>query len=191
MTRLFTGRGDDGTTGLYHGGRVRKDGPVPEAVGALDEAQAALGMARAETERGSELDRALLALQHDVYVVMAELSTASENHSKLIAGRSSVTRAMVAALEHRCDDLGGRVELSGDFVLSGQDRLSALLDVARTVVRRAERAAVPVAGDGSEVVPYLNRLSSLVWVLARWSEGEPVLAKDQTTLSDTDLPEEA
>jgi cob(I)alamin adenosyltransferase len=81
------------------------------------------------------------------------------------------------ALETVIDDIGGRFELPREFVVPGQDRGSALLDLARTVVRRAERAAAVVAADGSFVIPYLNRLSSALWTLARWVEGEPLLSR--------------
>src|SRR5881227_4238064 len=78
---IYTRKGDDGTTGLLFGGRVRKDDPAPEAYGAVDEAQAALGVARAETGEGSELDTLLVRLERDLWVVMAELATAPENRA--------------------------------------------------------------------------------------------------------------
>lgn len=177
--RLWTGKGDDGTTGLYHGGRVRKDGPEPEALGAVDEAQAAFGVARAEAEPGGELDGILRNVERELYVLMSELATAPANRSKLEPGRSLVTPEMVAGLERVADDVASRFELPSDFVLPGSTRLSALLEVARTVVRRAERAAVPVAVEGSSVLPYLNRLSSLAWALARWQEDEHPLTREE------------
>lgn len=177
MTRLWTGKGDDGTTGLLYGGRAPKASPRFEAVGAVDEAQASIGMARAETPGGSELDVILTALERDLWVLMAELATDDANRSKLIAGGSLVTRDMLTALEAMADDIGSRFELPREFVVPGQDRGSSLLDLARTVVRRAERSAAVVAPDDSFVIPYLNRLSSVLWTLARWVEGEPLLAR--------------
>ncbi len=175
---FYTRKGDGGTTGLLYGGRVSKDDPRPEAGGAVDEAQAAIGLARAEAARGSELDELLLGVERDLYVLMAELATLPENHHKLTPGASLVTAEMVSRIEGRTDDLAARFEMPKEFVLPGQDRTSALLEVARTVVRRAERRAVTVAGDDSSVVPYLNRLSSLLWAAARWQEsGGPVAAK--------------
>jgi cob(I)alamin adenosyltransferase len=168
---FYTRRGDDGSTGLLYGGRVAKDHPRPEAGGAVDEAQAAIGVARAEAGRGSELDQLLLAVERDLYVLMAELATLPENRGKLAAGTSLVTAEMVERVERATDDLAGRFPMPTEFVLPGQDRTSALLDMARTIVRRAERRAVAVAEDGSSVVPYLNRLSSLLWAAARWQEG--------------------
>jgi cob(I)alamin adenosyltransferase len=172
VTRLWTGAGDDGTTGLLFGGRVRKSSERPAAVGDVDEAQAAIGVARAETARGTELDGILTGVERDLWVLMAELATAPENHAKLVADQTLVSRSMIDRLEALTDDIGGRFDPPSEFVVPGQDRLSAALDLARTVVRRAERSAAVVATDGSSVIPYLNRLSSLLWTLARWAEGE-------------------
>ena len=175
MAKLYTGKGDDGTTGLYFGGRVPKDDARPEAYGAVDEAQAAIGLARAAVPRGSDLDELLVSVERDLYVLMAELATASENHHKLTAGQTSVSAAMVEAVEVATDDHGARFEFPTEFVVPGQSELAARLDVARTVVRRAERRSVAVAGAESHVVPYLNRLSSLLWTVARWVEADDTL----------------
>ena len=177
MTRLWTGAGDDGTTGLLFGGRVPKASARPEAIGSVDEAQAAIGLARAEAGRGSELDGLLTGLERDLWVLMAEIATDEANRSKLVAGTTLVTDEMVRRLETVTDDVGSRFEPPREFVVPGQDRLSALLDVARTVVRRAERAAAAVSDEGSLVVPYLNRLSSVLWTLARWVEGEALTSR--------------
>lgn len=177
MTRLWTGKGDDGTSGLLYGGREPKSSPRFDAVGAADEAQAAIGVARAEVTHGSELDVILIALQRDLWVLMAELATAEDHRDKLIPDGSLVTASMVTRLGDVADEIGGRFELPREFVVPGQDRTSALLDLARTVVRRAERAAAASAPSGSQVVPYLNRLSSVLWTLARWVEGEPLTAR--------------
>jgi cob(I)alamin adenosyltransferase len=168
---FYTRKGDDGTTGLLYGGRVPKDDARPEAGGAADEAQAAIGAARAEADPGGELDELLLSVERDLYVLMAELATLPENRHKLTAGASLVTPEMVQRIEAATDDLSSRFPMPTEFVLPGHDRTSALLEVARTVVRRAERRAVAVAEPGSSVVPYLNRLSSLLWAAARWQEG--------------------
>ncbi len=175
--RIYTRRGDDGTTGLLHGGRVRKDDPVPEAVGDVDEAQAALGVARAELEPGSELDQLIVGIERDLWVLMAELSAAPGNRGAPAGGRSAVTAEMVASLEPLIDDITGRFDAPAEFVVPGQTRSAATLDVARTVVRRAERRALAAASPGSHVVPYLNRLSDLLWTLARWQEGTSLPAR--------------
>ncbi len=179
MSRIYTRTGDDGTTGLLFGGRVPKDHPAPAACGDVDEAQAAIGMARAlAAGTDAELNDLLVAVERDLWVLMAELATAPENRSKLVPGRTSVTPAMVAALEPLIDDVTSRFPAPREFVLPGQTPPAAALDVARAVVRRAERTALSAAAAGSHVVPYLNRLSDLLWALARWQEGEPLLAKD-------------
>ena len=176
--KIYTRKGDDGTTGLLYSGRVRKDSAVISANGAVDEAQAALGVARAGTEPGSELDDILIGVERDLYVLMAELATAAANRSKLQPGVTLVTPDMVASLEGQIDAVTARFPPLTDFVIPGHDPLSAALDVARTVVRRAERAALGAASDGSDVVPYLNRLSDLLWALARCQEhGESLLSR--------------
>lgn len=174
--KVYTRKGDDGTTGLLFGGRVAKHDPGPAAYGEVDEAVSALGLARAESERGSELHEILVRLQRELFVAGAELATGPENRTKLEPGVSRVTAEMVTALEPLIDEITDRFEPPREFVLPGENRLAAALDLARTVVRRAERAAVAAvdAGwlEGSEVVPYLNRLADLVYTLARWQEGE-------------------
>jgi cob(I)alamin adenosyltransferase len=174
---ISTKRGDDGTTGLLHGGRVRKDSARIGTNGAIDEAQAALGLARAEV-RGTELDDELAGLERDLWVVMAEVATAPRSRSRLVEGRTLVTAEMVDALERRVHELEAAGAMPSEFVVPGQTRASAALDLARTVVRRAERMAVALGvGDGSHVVPYLNRLSDLCWLLARSSEREHLTAR--------------
>ena len=207
MPKIYTRTGDDGTTGLLFGKRVRKDHPIIEANGVVDEAQAVIGVARAETERGSELDSMLVGIERDMWVLMAEIATAPEDRSKLQSGKTLVTPEMVTALEERIDDLKARTDVPADFVVPGQDRTSALLDQARTVVRRAERLFIsgggaadatgesaaqdpgtkgsslegPAAAGSSQsdsfVGPYLNRLSDLLWTAARWQEGIHELAR--------------
>ncbi len=190
--KIYTRTGDDGSTGLFYGGRVPKDSALPMAYGAVDEAQAFLGVARAQvsavgsdggaadadTADLAELDAVLSGVCKDLYVLMAELATDPQNHDKLEYGTSRVTAEMAEALETQIDDFKARFEAPSHFAVPGQDPLSAALDVARTVVRRAERASVAAAADGSHVLVYLNRLSDLVWTLARWVEGTTILAKD-------------
>ncbi|MFN8040294.1 MAG: cob(I)yrinic acid a,c-diamide adenosyltransferase [Acidimicrobiales bacterium] len=170
--KIYTRKGDDGTTGLLFGGRVAKDSPLPVAYGAVDEAQAALGVARAEAEPGSELDDLLVHLERDLWVAMSELATEPHNRAKLEPGTSLVTEPMVERLEQLIDDLTGRFEAPTEFVVPGGTRVAAQLDVARTVVRRAERDALAAEVAGSAVGPYLNRLSDLLWTMARWQEAE-------------------
>lgn len=181
MTRLWTGKGDDGTSGLLYGGRAPKSSPRFEALGAADEAQAAIGVARAEVAGGTELDTILTAVARDLWVLMAELATEPENRVRLVEGQTLASPDMVRTVEQVIVDIGSRFEPPAEFVVPGQDRTSALLDLARTVVRRAERAALPVAAEGSSVLPYLNRLSTLLWTLARWAEDEPLPTRTTRT----------
>lgn len=169
--KIYTRTGDDGTTGLLFGGRVRKDDPLPSAYGDVDEAQATIGVVRAHNGN-HHLDQMLIALQRDLWVLMAELATAPENRGRLEGGTSLVTAEMVTHLEELIDEVSGRFEPPTEFVVPGQTVLSAHLDVARTVVRRAERSVLAACAEGSSVGPYLNRLSDLLWTLARAEEGE-------------------
>jgi len=175
--KVYTKTGDDGTTGLLYGGRVAKNSPLPIAYGGVDEAQAALGVVRAELDSDDELGPMLVAIMRDLWVLMAELATLPENRHKLTPGATLVTVEMVDALEAHIDQVSGLFEPPTEFVVPGQNRVAALLDVARTVVRRAERDAIVAAPSDSLVVPYLNRLSDLAWTLARWREGESLTAR--------------
>ena len=175
--KIYTRKGDDGTTGLYYGGRVRKDDPAPMAYGDVDEAQAAIGLARAEVRVAAAddvtlagLDQTLIGLERDLWVLMADLATDEINRSKLIAGATRVTDEMIDALEALIDSYSSRFELPKEFVVPGQNRVSALLDVARTVTRRAERSSLTAVAEDSLVLTYLNRLSDLLWTLARFAE---------------------
>ncbi|HVV36809.1 MAG TPA: cob(I)yrinic acid a,c-diamide adenosyltransferase [Acidimicrobiales bacterium] len=176
----YTGKGDDGTTGLLYGGRVAKDSALPMAYGAVDEAQAFIGVARTHFAPGSEIDELLVHVARDLWVLMAELATLPENRHKLGAG-SKTDAAMLAALERHVEVAESHFEVPKEFVVPGQNAGAAALDVARTVVRRAERHALAAVGDDEHclALPYLNRLSSLLWALARWAEGDATLqAKD-------------
>ena len=184
--RVYTKTGDDGTTGLFYGGRVRKDSELPRAYGTVDEAQAVLGIARAHA-RGAgatEMNDLLTRLERDLYVLMAELATLPENRHKLTNDMSRVTQPMVDALEVLIDDISERFDPPTEFVVPGEDLVAAYLDLGRTVVRRAERyaiAAADAADASSLVVVYLNRLSDLLWTMARWREGTSLAARTRNT----------
>ena len=172
---MYTKTGDDGTTGLLYGGRLRKDHALVEAYGTVDEAIAALGSARAESTSSAELRMLLARLQRDLMVLGAELATAREHKHKLDDGRTRVTAAMVDALDPMIDERLARKPLEPRFVLPGGTRLAAAIDTARVTVRRAERRVLAALDDDDqgEVVRYLNRLSDLLFVLAREAEDEP------------------
>lgn len=179
--RIYTKAGDDGTTGLFLGGRVSKADALMAACGDLDEAVAALGVARAALAAAGGAEDAgiaelVLSLQRDLFVVAADLATNPDHRDRLKDGVSRVTPAMVTRLEEEIDDRVARHPLRPVFVVPGANPASAALDVARTVVRRAERAVVALVGTGrpvtEEVTAYVNRVSDLVFVLARGAAGE-------------------
>jgi len=173
VPRVTTRTGDDGTTGLLYGGRVGKDSPVVEANGAIDEAQAAIGLARAELADDPALAELLLQVERDLWVAMAEVATPPEARSRLEPGVGLVTDAMVGALEEHIEALRASLRMPAQFALPGANGRAALLDVARTVVRRAERRAVAAGlAEHSLVVVYLNRLSDLLWIAARLHEDD-------------------
>lgn len=176
--RIYTKTGDDGTTGLFYGGRVPKDSELPTAYGTVDEAQAVLGLARAAAGPDSEVAELLIPVMRDLWVLMAELATLPENRSKLTPGSTAVAEAMIERLEQLIDLLDERFDPPTEFVVPGGDPVAAWLDLARTVVRRAERHALVAAPAPSLVVPYLNRLSDLLWTMARWQEGTSLRVKD-------------
>jgi cob(I)alamin adenosyltransferase len=183
---VATGRGDDGTTALLFGGeRVSKDDLRTEAYGAVDEAVAALGLARAELSvaaRAGELspDLARLAelvlrIQRELFVVGAELATNPEARDKARDDVTRVSPRMVDGMDEMLREMEGRIALPQEFVVPGETRLSAALEMGRTVLRRAERRAVTLShhDEGladSRLLPYLNRLADLLWVLARAAE---------------------
>ena len=173
--KIYTRKGDDGTTGLLYGGRVPKDSAQPTAYGTVDELQAFIGVARAEGDE--QLGDILLHVERDLWVLMGELATDASNRDKLTPGATLVTDEMVEHLEGLIDQVSELFEPPTEFVVPGQNRVSAQLDVARTVARRAERDAIAAAVPGSAAVPYLNRLSDLLWTLARWQEGTALPAR--------------
>ncbi len=182
---VATRRGDDGTTGLLFGGeRIWKDDARAEAFGDVDEAVAALGLARAElslrTQYGAlpsnlaQLSEMILRLQRELFVVGADLATAPGSRDRQKPGETRVTAEMVAGLDASLSQAESAVVMPREFVVPGESRLSAALEMARTIVRRAERRAVALRRaepvDGDHLIPYLNRLADLLWVLARAAE---------------------
>ena len=175
--KIYTRDGDEGETGLLYGGKVSKSSSLPEAYGTVDEAQAILGLVRTECEKGSDLEYKVIHIERDLYVLMAELATDPSNYDKLESGKSKVNDEMITFLEEFIDDISSRFELPKEFVIPGQNRISALIDIARTVVRRAERRTIACGVKNSLAVPYLNRLSDLLWAMARWQEGESITSR--------------
>ena len=169
--RVTTRTGDAGETSLFGKGRVRKTDPRIVALGDLDEAQSALGLARAMAP-ASRMGRELLELQQGLYVAMSEVATPRDDLARL---KTRLDAAAIAKLDSTLDWLKARTVIEGRFVVPGGSPISAALDHARTVARRAERSVVACvdsgAVSGGALLPWLNRLSDLLFVLARSTEG--------------------
>jgi cob(I)alamin adenosyltransferase len=181
VVKIYTKKGDDGSTSLWYGGRVPKHHGRTEAYGALDEACSQLGVARALCgPEQAEIAADILRLQDDLFVAGAELATAPEAVDRLEDGISRTTEKMVGELEERIDHYMDQVDLPPQFVIPGGNQLSAQLDVARTTIRRAERrlSALNEAGElaGETVLHFVNRASDYAFALARFADvAEPVL----------------
>ena len=173
--KIYTRGGDDGTTGLLYGGRVPKDDPRTWVYGTLDEVVSALGLARSGglTER---VEPIVVRIQREMFVVGAQLATQKTNQGKLSPGVSRVTPEMTAAAEADIDALVDEHPLPDEFILPGETAGAAGLDLARSIVRRAEREAVALDRQDlvfdPEILRYLNRVSDLLFSLARYEEAE-------------------
>jgi cob(I)alamin adenosyltransferase len=181
---VATRRGDDGTTALLFGGeRIAKDDLRTEAYGTIDEAVAALGLVRAQLEAihptglviavGDVAD-VVLRIQRELFVVAAELATQPAAWDRQVEGVSRVSAAMVEGLETQLREAETAIVMPTEFVVPGETLVSAALEIARTILRRAERRAVTLGSEGlipgPHLLPYLNRLADLLWVLARAAE---------------------
>jgi cob(I)alamin adenosyltransferase len=165
--KIYTKTGDDGTTGLYGGGRVRKDHSRVEAYGAVDELNAALGLVRAESPP-AEIDELLARIQNELFDLGAELATPQPAARGLtVAGHREI-----GALESAIDRFESNLAPLKTFILPAGTRAAAALHLGRTICRRAERRVVTLAAESSEntstqLIVYLNRLGDLLFVLAR------------------------
>jgi cob(I)alamin adenosyltransferase len=166
---VSTGGGDDGTTTLLGSGRMGKDDPRIVVLGDVDEASSFLGLARVEAEE--EVGMLLIELQRLLYRVMGDVAMPKEDN---VVGEDDL-RFLDGALE----EWRGRTEISKEFVIPGESRPGALLDVARSITRRAERSLVAsgYVGEHPHAVRVVNRLSDLLFVLARNADGEKTLSK--------------
>ena len=175
MVKIYTRKGDDGSTGLWYGGRVPKSGGRPEAYGAVDETASAMGLARVVAAQiHEELAADILRIQNELFIAGAELATAPEAVARLEPGVTKVTEDMIDQLESDIDKYMGRVDLPPKFVIPGGTELSARLDVARTAMRRAERRVVDLKLDDDLpdelVLKYLNRASDTLFAMARYAD---------------------
>ena len=171
--KTFNKKGDGGETSLLYGDRVAKSDPRCEAYGTIDEAVSALGLARSLCI--SECKDIILSVQKDLFIIGAELATPSEHYSKLVEKQNIVTADMVQRVENLIDELEAKIKMPQAFIIpGGASAGSAALDVARTVIRRAERRVVSLQHTGivtnEEILKYLNRLADLIFTLARYEE---------------------
>lgn len=171
---IVTKTGDSGTTALMYGRRVPKNHPRVEAYGAVDELNAALGMARATAEENFIAEN-LLAIQKDLIVLMGELCVQPEDLKRYFGdGYLPVTPDMTARLDALVREIEARNISFKGWATPGATKNSAALDVARTVCRRAERRVCGLKFTGEvrnvEIIIYLNRLGDLLWLFARWAE---------------------
>lgn len=164
MTKFYTESGDDGFTGRLGKGRLPKNDSLIEAIGTIDEASAALGLARAQSQFPETADL-LLEVQRDLYHLMAELSATSENATQFRV----IDERRLRWLETEIDSISSSIEMPKEFIVPGDSLPGAALSLARSIIRRAERRVAELhhAGkiDNPQILPFLNRLSSLCFVL--------------------------
>ncbi|MCC7129220.1 MAG: cob(I)yrinic acid a,c-diamide adenosyltransferase [Anaerolineae bacterium] len=180
MSRFYTTAGDDGFTGTLRKGRLRKDDPQTEALGAIDEANSTLGLARSVC-RSADLKETLLTIQGNLYQLMTEISASPDNAARF----RKIDASSVDWLERQIADLSSRVEVPKEFIVPGDSFSAAVLDLARAVVRRAERRVAGLAHEGlvdnPDLLRYLNRLSSLCFVMELFEIQQS--GKDSPTLA--------
>lgn len=168
---IVTKRGDRGETGLLYGGRIAKHDPRVEAYGTVDEAVAALGLARALSAY-PRVRETVLQVQRQLFTVAAELATDVREYGKYDKHFSRVSALMVEQLERWIQEIEAEIAMPPTFIVPGATPASGALDLARTIVRRAERRVTAIVAMGLvtnlEIVRYLNRLSSLIYTLARY-----------------------
>lgn len=173
---VYTRLGDDGTTGRLHGGRLDKDDALIELCGDIDETVSALGLARASLAEDAETAALVQSVQRDLFVVAADVMANPRARDRLVDAVSRVVPEMTARIEDTIDTLVAARPLRPVFVVPGATSASAALDLARSVCRRAERRVVRAARTGApvapDVLPYLNRVGDLLYVLARATAGD-------------------
>ena len=179
--KIYTKKGDKGETRLLYGDAVSKDSIAPEAYGSVDELVAALGLIRYEEKLLSDAKEHILRIQRELFVVGAELATSKDNRSKLKPMETLVTDSMVENLEKEIDHLTEKNGIPDFFVVPGENIISSKFDWCRVVSRRAERKCVAWKKlnkvEDTKVIIYLNRLSDLLWMLARDYEKEWTASK--------------
>ena len=173
LVKIYTKGGDQGDTGLLYGGRVSKSDPRCEAYGAVDEAVSALGLARSLVKT-DKLKNLIWSIQRDLFTVGAELATDLNYYGTFKKHFSVITPDMIEHIEQMIDGLTEEITLPRAFIIPGASQASAAMDLARSVLRRAERRTVELKNLGLlcnlEVLRYLNRLADLVFTMARYED---------------------
>ena len=171
--KIYTKSGDEGETGLLFGGRVSKAHVRTEAYGATDHAVSAIGLARA-LSADDRVKEILLQVQREMFMIGAELATDNSNRHHLLEHFQIISEGHVTRLESLIDDLNAEVELPPNFIIPGASPGSAAIDVARTQTRAAERRVIELRNEGmlpnTQIMIYLNRLSDLLFMLARYED---------------------
>jgi cob(I)alamin adenosyltransferase len=181
MPEYFSGQGDDGFTNLLGSDKVPKYDLRPETYGAIDEASAALGLSRAFA-KSQETNKVLIQVQRDLYRIMAEVAALPDDASRLHRFGSD----RLEWLENEINSFGDQIDMPGGFVIPGDSLSAAAIDLARTIVRRAERLVARMVHEDQiknpVILPYVNRVSSLCFILGLWENKKsgvdhPTLAK--------------
>jgi len=171
--KTFNKKGDQGETSLLYGGRVPKSSPRPQAYGVVDEAMSALGLARALCSN-ARVKEVVYKVQQDLSILAAELATESQHHDRLKEHNWVITAAMVDQLQQWIEQFEGEIQMPKQFIVPGATAGSGALDLARSIIRRAERRTVALWRrrmlTNEHVLSYLNRSADLVFTLARYEE---------------------
>ena len=173
--KTFNKKGDSGETSLLYGDRVSKSDARCEAYGTIDEAVSMVGLARQFCQ--PKVKEIILSVQQELFIIGAELATPAEHYSKLVASGDVITQEMVQRLENMIDEFEAKIRMPTAFIIPGRAGTgSAALDVARAVIRRAERRIVSLKQSGiavnEEILKYINRLADLLFTLARYQEAQ-------------------
>jgi cob(I)alamin adenosyltransferase len=170
MVKIYTKSGDKGETNLLFGGKTSKSDLRVETYGTVDEAVSSLGLAKSLTSN-TEIKLIIENLQQSLFIIAAELATSPNNKKKLNNEVKTITKNMVSDLESLIDSINEKINLGNKFIMPGTSVASAAIDVSRTVVRRLERRIVELiqldTSINSNIIPYINRTSDLLFILGR------------------------
>ena len=178
MVKIYTKSGDNGKTNLLFGGNTSKSDLRGETYGTVDEAVSFLGLAKSLIAN-NDIRKIIEDLQHSLFIIGAELATTPQNRKKLNDQVKTITTDMVNNLESLIDNINEKINLGDKFIMPGNSVGSAAIDVARTVVRRLERRIVELIGSdnsiNSNIIPYVNRASDLLFILGRFEDNDKAI----------------